>query len=124
VIVLVTGSRRHASFKVANHIQGWVKANADQDERIIIVHGGADGADNGASLTTVLNKDWGEFRLPARWDKSGRRAGPIRNREMVDYMRPDVCLAYPLPDSIGTYSMIDIADQRGIPVHVFEEDVL
>lgn len=121
MIVLVTGSRDQKRLDVAGHIVTWVSnAIAERPtERVIIVHGDASGADQGAHLA-ALTKEWGEFRLPAQWLVHGRVAGPRRNREMADLLRPDVVLAYPMPDSKGTLDMIAYAQGLGVPVHVFD----
>jgi hypothetical protein len=122
--ILVTGSRSHESLRITSHIRAWVRDNTDPEERIILIHGGARGADDGANLATEFEKDWGEFRLPARWRALGRSAGPRRNREMIEYLSPDVCLAYPMPDSVGTYDMIEVVEKAGIPFFIFEKDEL
>lgn len=53
---------------------------------------------------------------PANW-KLGRKAGPIRNNEMLD-SGIDLVLAFHLDGSRGTQHTIDGARRRGIPVEV------
>ena len=50
------------------------------------------------------------------WNKHGNRAGPIRNQLMLDAGNPHYVLAYPLPDSIGTWDMMRRAKKAGVPV--------
>jgi hypothetical protein len=57
---------------------------------------------------------------PADWNQFGKRAGYLRNAEMVA-LRPDVVLAFPRPGSRGTNMTIDLAREAGIPVEIFEE---
>jgi hypothetical protein len=56
---------------------------------------------------------------PADWDRYGKAAGPIRNREMVatlDATNGDRVLAFPIRDSRGTRGCMAIAEEAGIPV--------
>lgn len=55
-------------------------------------------------------------RFPADWSR-GRRAGPERNRRMLD-QQPDLVLAFQRNGSRGTQDTIDEARRRGIPVEV------
>lgn len=43
----------------------------------------------------------------------------IRNQEMAD-RGADLCLAFPGPESVGTWDMIRKARAAGIPVHIHE----
>lgn len=117
--VLVTGSRH------------WRDVNDDLAEALsflkptIIVHGAARGADKCASEYAQM---WGieERAYPAKWDLYGKAAGRNRNYEMLQKEHTpgepiDLVLAFPLADSIGTYHMIRIAKEAGIPVKVFDD---
>jgi hypothetical protein len=57
-----------------------------QDEDVIIVHGGCPtGADEAAHQTAArLERD--EFIFRARWNTSGRSAGPKRNTRMAKFL--------------------------------------
>lgn len=80
--------------------------------QFVLVHGDARGAD-------TLAKEWAEHvglpieAYPADWKKHGKRAGPIRNREMlasgIDYV-----VAF--PGGEGTAHMVSIASREGILV--------
>lgn len=92
------------------------RVDATRDE---IVVGGAGGVDSAA-----LDWAWGHRcatirNMPADWDKHGRKAGPIRNQEMVDYA--DACIAIPCPKSKGTWDTVRRAEAKGIPVYVHLE---
>ncbi len=54
---------------------------------------------------------------PANWDKHGRSAGPIRNREMLKE-KPDLVIAFTddLESSRGTKDCVTEAGRLGIPV--------
>ena len=56
------------------------------------------------------------------WEKYGRGAGPVRNKEMYKYALEDepMVIAFWDGESKGTKSMIDIATKDGAKVHVVE----
>ena len=56
------------------------------------------------------------YQFPADWDKYGRAAGPIRNQVMADF--GDALIAIWDGKSRGTKGMIELAQKKGIPVHV------
>jgi hypothetical protein len=123
MIILVTGSRNHDALQVKEHLVAWIDEHkTSETERVIIMHGNAWGADMGARTAVSEHPDWGEFSLPARWVINGRAAGPMRNQEMLDTLRPDVCLALPLPDSRGTWDMVNRCIKAGVPVWVYLDD--
>lgn len=80
----------------------------------VIIHGDAFGADR-------LAQCWAEKRgievaaFPADWDRYGRAAGPIRNRQMLEQGKPALVVAF--PGGKGTWDMIDQADRAGIEVN-------
>ena len=80
-----------------------------------VVSGGAKGVD-------TLGEQWAYRceipvkRFPADWDKNGKAAGPIRNRQMAAYA--DSLVAVWDGQSRGTKNMIDEAKKRGLKVHI------
>lgn len=78
-----------------------------------IINGDARGADR-------LSSVWAESnnipirKFPADWDLHGKRAGPIRNSQMLREGTPDLVIAFLFPNSRGTRHMIDIAQKAGI----------
>ena len=56
------------------------------DEDITIVEGGAKGVDRMAR-DYAITKGYYLKEFPADWEKNGKAAGPIRNSEMVDYVK-------------------------------------
>jgi hypothetical protein len=76
-----------------------------------IINGGSGGADK-------LAREWARRNhvalatYPAEWDRYGRRAGPIRNQQMLDEEKPDVVLAFPGGD--GTADMVRRARSVGV----------
>lgn len=78
-----------------------------------IAHGGANGAD-------TLAKQWAASnRIPcyeylANWRTYGKRAGPLRNQNMLREFQPDVVLAF--PGGRGTADMVRQAKQAHVLV--------
>lgn len=58
------------------------------------------------------------FPFPARWQLYGRRAGPLRNQEMLDFGKPHAVLA--APGGGGTADMCSRALKAGLVVHELE----
>ena len=110
--LLVTGSRH---FKDAELVLRKIK-EYDPD---VIIEGGASGADS-LAVQAGIQLGISVEQYHANWEKYGRAAGPLRNQEMLDKGKPDAVLAFPLPDSKGTWDMVRKAKAAGIPVEVVE----
>lgn len=110
--ILVCGSR---NWKDRNAIE-----NALLGLRIphaqTVIHGAARGADSVAGI--IARRLGYEVRdVPADWSKHGKRAGILRNLEMLD-MEPDCVLAFQTDGSRGTQHTIDEARRRRLWVKV------
>ncbi|AGT14315.1 hypothetical protein ADZZY_67 [Mycobacterium phage Adzzy] len=115
--VLITGSR---VWQARTTIWDALKAEWDRyPGGLIVVHGGARGADDIADRWAWGMKQTGWNVNPelhrADWDRYGKRAGILRNIEMVK-AGADVCLAFPLGNSVGTRHCMGAAEKAGIPV--------
>ena len=55
---------------------------------------------------------------PADWDKHGKAAGPIRNKQMIDEGKPDLVIAF--PGGRGTAGAVRLAKFAGVTVRVVE----
>jgi len=118
--ILVTGSRNWTDKPTIRHaiFQTWQNAGSPRDT--ILVSGNAK---RGADRYAEICGDGFGFeveRIPANWDEEGKSAGPKRNQRMVN-LGADICLAFPLEDSIGTIDCIKKAKKAKIPVHIYEE---
>ena len=82
-----------------------------------LIDGKARGVDTICNEWAVKN-NIDTSRYPAKWDKFGKAAGHIRNKEMVD-KNPDLVIAF--PGGTGTKNMSDLAEQRNIPLIVISE---
>lgn len=79
----------------------------------VVIAGGARGADflaaNWASMRAVRKEIY-----PADWDMLGRRAGPIRNQQMLDKGKPDLVVVF--PGGRGTADMVRRARAAGVEI--------
>lgn len=57
-------------------------------------------------------------RYPADWNNAGPAAGPARNQQMVD-LGAELCLAFPVPGSRGTWDCVRRAQQAGIDTLIY-----
>lgn len=126
--ILITGSRKWRDrHSVEAAIRDAVIRSGAPMDQVVIVHGGAEGADACADVSATAMGLWVEEHL-ANWRhcvpqcahdpvEYCPQAGPRRNQRMVD-AGADVCLAFPLADSRGTYDCIRRAHDAGIPVRI------
>lgn len=84
----------------------------------ILIYGMARGADDLAKMWAAAR---GVERLgfPANWERDGRAAGPIRNKQMLDKGKPDLVIAF--PGGRGTQNMIKQAYAANVPVCVIDK---
>mgnify|MGYP003332742136 FL=1 len=83
----------------------------------IIIEGDARGADKMAGALAQQRGLQIEV-YPAQWEMYGRRAGPLRNQQMLDEGKPDevVYCHDNLEHSKGTKDMVTRARKSGLPV--------
>ena len=93
------------------------------DEEFVVIQGGAIGADFIAKIWALSEgpNRVGHEEYKAQWDKYGQKAGPIRNKRMLDEGKPDIILAFPTKDSAGTWDLINQASDRDIEIFVVKE---
>lgn len=108
--LLVCGGRDFRDKPMAFAVLSWLRKSYDE---FVIIQGGANGAD-------ALARDWcrangvqfiTEF---ARWDLWGKRAGPIRNADMLHKHNPEMVLAF--PGGTGTADMVRRSRKAGLIV--------
>ena len=121
--ILVTGSRDWTDTAT---IQEMLLAQAGKRPRefVTLVHGSQVSRDRrtlvryGADYLAgevAKQQGWQVETYPAEWQRYRRRAGPLRNQLMVDH-GADVCIAFPMPDSKGTWDCVRRARAAGIPL--------
>ena len=82
-----------------------------------VIHGCARGADRIAGkVAQELGLEVEEY--PAMWDVYGRRAGPIRNKQMLVEGKPELVIAFhpDLRKSKGTKNMLHLATVAGVRI--------
>lgn len=117
--VLVCGGRdyedwlyfKHQMFETIEPLSKYGASFMD----IIIIQGGAIGADFMAKMwAQEHNCPWKETEFKANWIKYKKRAGPIRNQQMLDEGEPDLVVAF--PGGKGTADMVSRARKAGIKI--------
>lgn len=114
--VLICGGRFFSDKDLFNlHMADFYKKNNISE----IIQGGARGAD-------YLAKRWGEIaNIPIKeflpdWETHGKKAGILRNQQMLDEGKPEIVLAF--PGGSGTADMVRRAKKAGITVVEFMDE--
>lgn len=108
--LLVCGGR---DFIDKGALRDAMNAVVGHDKTVVVIHGGARGADSLAGEIAAEAKVPVQV-FPADWDKYGKRAGFLRNTQMLKEGKPDVVLA--APGGVGTAMMVRIAREAGVRV--------
>lgn len=112
--VLVTGSR---DWPHPEDIENALDNLWNEIGPFVLIHGAARGADQMAELNQAKHYRPTESH-PADWDQYGKRAGYVRNAEMVN-LGADLCLAFIKDNSKGATMCADLAEKAGIPTRRF-----
>lgn len=108
--VLITGSRGWSDVEMMARVLREVLMEIGP---YTLVHGDARGADTyGYQIAEFMGLP--SEAHPAQWESLGKRAGFVRNAEMVD-LGADLCLAFIKNESKGATMCADLAEQAGIP---------
>jgi hypothetical protein len=107
--VIVTGSRYWTNV-------GAIELALEAEQPTLVVHGGARGAD-AIAHAWARRKGVAVQEYPADWQRQGKRAGPIRNVQMVSAHHTAVVLAFPLGGP-GTKHCMNVARIAGLVVKV------
>lgn len=123
--LVVVGSSRFYDFSVVEEaLENWCETEAHPD---LVITGGASGvdylaerwADNNNVNHAVFNEEWGAPR-PGLED-SGRDEAPTSlTHQLLDAATH--IIAFPSPTSKWTRIVIDMAEEKGIPVTIVEVD--
>lgn len=107
--VLVTGGRDYSDKEYLFHVLDRWHAERGID---CIIEGAATGADHLAGLWAI-ERGVPLETYPAQWEL-GKRAGMLRNAQMLIEGKPHVVIAF--PGGSGTENMIQIAEKQGVTV--------
>lgn len=123
--IIINGSRdfhNHTYLRLI--LKDYIMTNQINPELIEIISGGAKGAD---ILAIKFAKEYNlNYKIMnADWNKYGKRAGIIRNAEMLTYAisNPNdiaILISFWNGNSKGTKHMIDISNDKGIIVKVIK----
>lgn len=116
--ILVTGSRDWTDREAIEEalFQAWIDLGSNRETILVQGECHLGGAD-------IIAKEIWEYQgmtvegHPAEMGPDGHVLGPKRNAYMVS-LGADMCLAFPLPSSRGTYNCIRLAREAGIPVRI------
>jgi len=95
-----------------------------RQEEVLIVHGGAQGADSIAAQYAEYRGFETKVFLPD-WEGLGKKAGFVRNKEMIDFTSkyPNKgCVVFWDGESKGTAHTIKLAKEHSIPLRVITFD--
>lgn len=133
MIVLVTGGRTFGRFHERAELrQALDSLLARSSEGLIVVHGCARGADfiarQWAREQIAAGRPVQEQGFRADWDHYGTRAGPVRNRVMVEWVADrrdlhDEVLVLACPGGKGTADCIRRAESLELDVRTLEQVV-
>lgn len=114
--VIIAGTRTFKNYELLKKHVDAILANQKDVE---IVSGGAMGTDRlgekYALSHTLMIK-----RFVADWNKYGKAAGPIRNKQMAEYA--DALIAFWDGKSKGTESMISLAKEHNLKIRIIKID--
>lgn len=117
--ILVCGGRDYDDAeRLVKELDIIVAEYVPKDARLVLIHGGAHGAD-------AIAESWAEWHnldimaFPADWDRYGRAAGVIRNAQMLEEGQPDLVVA--APGGTCTANMVRQAQAAGIPTIILKE---
>ena len=112
--VIIAGGRDFNNYDLLKKKVNKILSNKSEIE---IVSGTANGADKlGERYAKEFNLNLKQF--PADWNKHGKRAGYLRNKDMSIYA--DACICFWDSKSKGTEHMINLAKSQGIPLRVIK----
>jgi hypothetical protein len=111
VRVLVCGGRAYKNRKrVYRLLKNLHEIFGDE---LVVIHGNASGADTLADDFCRENHIKVDV-YPAKWDEYGKKAGVLRNQQMLVDGDPNCVIAF--PGGTGTAHMCKIARKSGMPV--------
>jgi hypothetical protein len=118
--LIIAGSRSFDDFGfLEKSVLSFLKKHKQPGEAVEVISGHALGADKLGErfaekygLKTVI--------LPAKWDKHGKAAGHIRNKEMAEM--GSHCVVFWDGQSTGSKNMVDTAGKRGLCLEVFTKE--
>lgn len=111
-IIAISGTRKELSANARNKIDEVLSV---LDKSITFIHYGdcPTGVDEYIDNEYIAN-GWQGYKFKANWKKFGKKAGPIRNKNML--FGATKLFAFPVPTSKGTFNAIKQAREAGIEI--------
>ena len=126
--VLICGGRKFYDYHTQEDAEDFIKSclisllEPPEKEDVIFISGMARGADQIPIKMVKDDDEWGGIEeYHADWDNLGRKAGPLRNIRMLEEGNPDMVIAFPDPESRGTWHMVDISRKANKKVFIYED---
>ena len=119
--LIIAGSRDFTDYDVLEReVYKFINMNKALPKDILIISGTARGADRLGELF-AYNHGISFIRMPADWNKHGKAAGYVRNREMAQVATH--CIVFWDGKSKGTKNMIDIAKDANLSLYISMYDI-
>ena len=119
--ILITGSRKWKDTGIIRKLI--ISAQSKHpNKKVRFIFGDCKGGADQIAYGFCLSYGVDYRRFVAHWDKLGKKAGPIRNQEMVEY-HPDEAYAFREPGALntGTDGCIDLCVKHGVKVTIIGE---
>lgn len=119
LVIIVAGSR---SFSDKSLMYKKLDHYLQRYKEILIVHGGAKGADTCAAMYAKDRNIETKVFLPD-WEKHGKKAGILRNIEMFKYasqFQNRGCVVFWDGKSKGTKNDIELSEKYNVPLRIVE----
>lgn len=116
-VVIVAGSR---SFNDLPLMYSKLDYYLQKQNEVLIIHGGANGADKCAAMYAKDRNIKTKVFLPD-WDKYGKKAGILRNIAMFEYasqFQNRGCVVFWDGKSRGTKNDIELSEKYNVPLRI------
>ena len=117
MLILISGTREGVNKIIIKTMIDYV-IKTYPNQHYTLIHGNANGVDKQCA-NYVKTLGWTIKPMSAEWDKYGKRAGILRNQDMVNY-QPDFGVFIPSITSIGTYDCLRRYELLNKPGIVYE----
>ncbi len=113
--IVISGSRNYLNYYEAKEYIDYVTKDLMKKYNLIFISGTCKGADALGERYAKENNYKIEY-YPAQWEKYGKKAGPIRNRQMAEVA--DYIICFWDGKSLDTKSMIKYSKEINKPLRI------
>lgn len=114
--VIICGSRNFNDYELLKEkCDYFLSRKINDGSKVVIVSGCARGADQ-LGEKYASERGLAVLKFPANWDKYGKRAGYLRNKNMADVANACIAFLDSNRENIGTKMMIRIAREQKLLV--------